>query len=101
MPRTSSRLTRLVADRRDEILAIAAQHGASNVRLIGSVARGEDQAASDIDFVVRVEPGRSVFDLARLQRDLEALLGTEVDVVSEGGLVEGDEDGLLADAVLV
>lgn len=83
-------LRRLVAEHRDEILALARQHGAHDVRLIGSVARGDERQDSDIDFLVRFEPGRSLFDQAGLLHDLEELLGVGVDVVSEGSLPDGD-----------
>ena len=73
---------------RDEILRLAAARGARNVRVFGSVARGEDDPASDIDFLVDLEPGRSLLDLGRLQRDLERLLVAKVDVVSSRGLRE-------------
>ena len=79
-------LDNLLIRERDEILRIAAQHGATNVRVFGSVARGESKEDSDVDFLVRMEPGRSVFDLAALTVDLETLLGREVDVVPDDGI---------------
>lgn len=89
-------LRELVAERRDAILELAGKHGARDVRVIGSVARGEDGPGSDVDFLVRFEAGRSLFDQAGLIYDLRQLLGVEVDVVSEGGLRE--EDPILKDA---
>lgn len=71
---------------RADVLRIAARHGASAVRVFGSVARGEADDASDIDFLVELAPGRSLFDLGALQADLEDLLGRRVDVVTERGL---------------
>jgi len=71
---------------RDEILRIAAQHGAGNVRVFGSVARGEATEASDLDFLVEMEPERSLLDLAALRNDLMDLLGREVDVVTDDSL---------------
>jgi len=71
---------------RDDILAIARTHGAKNVRIFGSAARGDDQPESDIDFLVEMEPGRSLFDLADLTSDLRGLLGRKVDVVTESSL---------------
>jgi predicted nucleotidyltransferase len=77
---------RLLKTRRKEILQIAARNGAINVRVFGSVARGENRPDSDIDFLVNLEAGRSLLDLARLLRELNALLGMPVDVVTEAGL---------------
>jgi predicted nucleotidyltransferase len=76
----------LLKARRDEILRIASRNGAVNVRVFGSVARGENTPESDIDFLVNLEAGRSLLDLARLLRELTALLGRPVDVVTEAGL---------------
>ena len=72
--------------RRNDILSIAAQHGARNVRVFGSVARGEARPDSDVDILVDMEPGRSLFDLGGLHHDLQTLLGVDVDVVTEKGL---------------
>jgi predicted nucleotidyltransferase len=71
---------------RDDILRLAAKYGARNVRIFGSVARGEAGDQSDIDLLVEFEPGRSLLDQAGLVVDLEELLGRKVDVVTEGGL---------------
>lgn len=87
--------------RRNEILSLAAQHGASNVRVFGSVARGEDDAASDIDILVDLEPGRSLFDLGGLLTDLNTLLGRDVDVVTEKGLRSALRERVLQEAVLL
>jgi predicted nucleotidyltransferase len=86
---------------RGQILTIAARHGAGNVRVFGSVARGEADAASDIDFLVDFEPGRSLLDLAALLVDLEDLLGHPVDVVTEPGLKARIRQRVLAEAVPV
>jgi uncharacterized protein len=72
--------------RRDEIVALAARYGASDVRLVGSVARGDADADSDVDLLVRLERGRSLLDLGGLLMDLQRLLGGKVDVISEGAL---------------
>ena len=72
--------------RRNDILSIAAHHGARNVRVFGSVARGEARPDSDVDFLVDMEAGRSLFDLGGLLYDLRVLLGVDVDVVTEKGL---------------
>jgi predicted nucleotidyltransferase len=79
----------LLKTRRDEILAIAARNGARNVRVFGSVARGENKPDSDIDFLINLEAGRSLLDMARLLRELQSLLGAKVDVVTEAGIVQG------------
>jgi hypothetical protein len=79
--------------RRNDILAIAAKRGARNVRVFGSVARGDERPDSDVDFLVDLEPGRSLFDLGGLHADLESLLGRPVDLVTAAGLrprVRGD-----------
>lgn len=75
-----------IYEKRDEILEIAARHGARNVRVFGSVARGEAGPDSDVDFLVSIEPGRSLLDLGALLMDLQDLLGCNVDVVTEAGL---------------
>lgn len=72
--------------KRTEILKLAAQHGAYNVRIFGSVARDEANAASDLDFLVDLEPGRSLLDLGGLLMDLQELLQRPVDVVTESSL---------------
>jgi predicted nucleotidyltransferase len=72
--------------RRGEILDYAASHGAQNVRVFGSAARGGVDATSDVDLLVEMEPGRSLLDLVGLWQDLEDLLGTHVDVLSDGGV---------------
>lgn len=85
--------------RRDEILRVAAARGARNIRVFGSVARGENDDNSDVDFLVELEPGRTLFDLSGLLLDLEALLRTPVDVVTERGLRPRIRDRVLAEAV--
>ncbi|MBM4049586.1 MAG: nucleotidyltransferase family protein [Planctomycetes bacterium] len=72
--------------KREEILRVAAKHGARNVRLFGSVVRGEFKPESDVDVLVEFEPGRSLFDHAALILELEAMLGRKVDVVTDRGL---------------
>lgn len=72
--------------KRDEILRIATRYGATNVRIFGSVARGDAEDDSDVDFLVEFEPGRSLIDHVALIQDLEDLLGVKVDVVTESAL---------------
>ena len=83
-----SKIKRLdeLREKRDAILSICARHGARNVRLFGSIVRGEADEASDIDLIVTFEPGRSLLDHAALTLELEALLGCRVDVVSDRGI---------------
>jgi uncharacterized protein len=80
----------LVDERRAEITELARRHRGRSIAVFGSVARGEDDAGSDIDFLVEFEPGSSLFDLLHLQDDLSELLGVPVDVVSAGGLKPRD-----------
>lgn len=86
-------------DRRDEIVEIARARGASRVRVFGSVARGEAIDGSDVDFLVDLEPGRSLLDLGGLLMDLQDLLERNVDVVTERGLRPRVAQQVLADAV--
>ncbi len=110
-------LDELLQSKREDILRIAAKYGAYNVRIFGSVARGEaDEQSdidrifgsvargeadeqSDIDFLMNMEPGRSLFDLGGLLSDLEDLLGCNVDVVTEDGLRDRIRDRVLKEAI--
>ncbi len=85
--------------RREEILTCAVEHGALNVRVFGSMARGESDTTSDVDLLVQMEPGRNLLDLVGLWQDLEDMLGTHVDVLSEGGVSPHLRDRIYADAV--
>lgn len=76
----------LLRQRRNEILKLASQHGASNVRVFGSAARGEANAGSDIDFLVELEPDRTLFDLGALLMDLQDLLGRKIDIVTDDSI---------------
>lgn len=76
----------IIMKKRDEILHITSMHGATNVRIFGSVARDEAASDSDIDFLVEFDSGRSLIDHVALIQDLEDLLGVEVDVVTESAL---------------
>ena len=76
----------LLKTQRAEILRIAAKHGARNVRVFGSVARGEADDDSDIDFLVDMEAGRSLLDMGGLLMELREALNRDVDVVTEQGL---------------
>ena len=85
--------------KREAILDIARRYGAHDVRLFGSVARGQNTEASDVDILVRFERGWSLFDHGGLMADLEDLLGVKVDVISEGGMRERFRSRVLDEAV--
>jgi hypothetical protein len=76
----------LRTEKRAAIVRLGEQHGASNIRVFGSVVRGENREESDIDFLVDFEKGRSLFDLIRFKLDLQDLLNVTVDVVTPGSL---------------
>ena len=88
-----------LAAHRQEILRLAARHGAKNLRIFGSIARGEERADSDVDFLVELEPGKTLFDLGGLQADLEETLGCHVDIVTEKGLRSRIHERVLREAV--
>jgi len=89
----------VLKQKREEILGIAAKYGARNVRVFGSVARGEADEKSDIDFLVELEPGRSLLDHAGFLVELQDLLGCRVDVVTEKGLRERMRERVLKEAL--
>ena len=88
-----------IRDHRDEILRLAREHGARNVRLFGSAARGEDRPDSDLDLLVDMDDGRSLVDHVALKQDLEDLLGREIDVVTERSLHPRLRERVLREAV--
>ena len=71
---------------RDEIIQISHQYGANNIRIFGSVAKGQDGPDSDVDFLVDLETGRSLLDLGGLSVKLQQFIGRKVDIVTEKGL---------------
>jgi len=85
--------------KRDEILRIATEHGASNVRVFGSLARGDHSPSSDIDILVDMDPDRSLMDLGGLLMDLQAMLDARVDVATEEMLRPKVREGALRDVV--
>jgi len=89
----------VLKEKRKEVLRLAAIHGARKVRVFGSVARGEAGPTSDIDFLVELEPGRSLLDHVALKQDLEDLLSCRVDVVTERALHWYIRDRIVAEAV--
>ena len=92
-PRRLSRLSgpvgRRLRARRREVVAAAATHGVTNLRVFGSVARGEDRPDSDVDLLADLPAGMSLFGLGRVQADLEAVLGARVDLVPAQDLKPG------------
>jgi len=84
---------------REEILALGARRGASNIRIFGSAARGEARPGSDLDLLVSFEAGRSLLDLIGLKHDVEDLINRPVDVVTDRALSPYLRDRVLAEAV--
>ncbi len=95
------RLDPLLEEKREDILRIASVHGAREVRVFGSVARGEADRESDIDFLVELETGRPLLDLGGLQMELESLFDRRVDVVTVRGLKARTRERMLREAVPV
>ena len=92
-------IAELLDAKRAEIAHIAEKHGARNVRLFGSVVRGEAKESSDVDVLVNLDEDRSLLDHIALIQDLEDLLGCKVDVVTEGALHRLLRDRILQEAV--
>ncbi len=90
---------RALASRRTEILRLAERYRTHDVRVFGSVARGEATGSSDVDLLVRTQPGCSLFDLGGLLEDLQELLGCPVDLVTEDGLKPRLRDRVLREAI--
>lgn len=89
----------LLGTKREEILRVAARRGARNLRVFGSVARGEADSESDVDLLVDLEPGRSLLDHAGLLVDLDQILGRRVDVATEQGMRPRIRERVLREAV--
>ena len=89
----------IIGSQRQQILALAAKYGAFNIRIFGSVARGQADDKSDVDFLVDMEPGRSLFDLGGLLYDLQQLLGRNIDVVTTAGLRARIKERVIKEAV--
>jgi len=92
-------LRQLIEEKREDIVSIAARHGARNVRLFGSAARGEDRPDSDVDLLVAVGTTTSSWFPAGLILDLEQILGRQVEIVTEKGLNPLIRDRVLQEAV--
>ena len=102
-PRRLSRLSgpvgQRVRRRRRDLIAAAAAHGVTNLRVFGSVARGEDHPDSDVDLLADFPPGLSLFGLGRLEADLEAILGTRIDLISAADLKPGVREHVECDLI--
>ncbi len=92
-------LQNLIQEKREDILTIAHQHGAYNIKIFGSVARGEDREDSDLDLLVEMESDRSLLDRIALMQDLEDLLGRKVEVANIRGLRDYFRSRILAEAI--
>jgi predicted nucleotidyltransferase len=92
-------LEEILKGQRGEILAIAAKYGGRNVRIFGSIARGEADAESDVDLLVEPLPGFTLLKSSAMTRELEGLLGRKVDVVSERALRDRIRDRVIKEAV--
>jgi uncharacterized protein len=97
--REKARRSITIPEIREDVRRIATAHGAGNVRLFGSTGRGEQGPSSDLDLLVDMGEGRSLFDLIALSNDLEESLGVEVDVVTEASLSPYMRDRVLDEAV--
>jgi uncharacterized protein len=92
-------LEELLKEKREAILRICAKHGARNVRVFGSVARGEADVQSDVDLIVQFDPERSLLDHAALWLELQDLLGCKLDVVSDRGIKPRIRERVLREAI--
>jgi len=90
-------LRTLQQEKRSAIVKLGLEHGATSIRVFGSVARGDNQETSDVDLLVEFEKGRTLFDLIDLRLDLRDLLGVEVDIVTPNSL-RYLRDAVLAEA---
>ncbi len=89
----------LIRELREAILSLAARHGAREVRLIGSFARGEARPDSDVDLLVSWDEGTSLLDQAALMLELEELLGRKVDIASDGWVRASIRESVYRDAI--
>jgi hypothetical protein len=92
---------KILRENRDEILRIAAGHGGQDLRIFGSWARGEARPDSDIDILVKLDPGHSLLDLIAIEQDLEDLLGCKIDVLTEASISPYIREQVLKDAVRI
>ena len=92
-------LSKTLSNKREEILRITTAHGATNLRVFGSVSRGEATDKSDLDLLINLEPGRTLLDIIAIKQDLEDLLGCAVDVVTENAVSPYIREQILKEAV--
>ena len=92
-------IDKVLKDNREEVFRIASIHGARNIRVFGSLARGEAGPDSDVDILVTLEPGRSLLDIIAIKQELEDLLNCEVDVVTEAAISPYIREQVLKEAV--
>ena len=90
---------RRVRRHRQDLVTAAAAYGVSNLRVFGSVARGEDHADSDVDLLADFPPGLSLFGLGRLEADLEGILGTRVNLIPAADLKPGVRERVEPDLI--
>ena len=89
----------LIRKQRENILKIAKAHGATNIKIFGSYARGDEQPGSDIDLLVELEPGRSLLDIIAIKHDIEDMINRRVDVVTAGALSPYIREEIMTEAI--
>jgi hypothetical protein len=92
-------IEKTLLERREEILQIAAHYGARDVRVFGSRARGEANPGSDLDLLIKLDPGRTLLDMVAIKQDIEDILGCKVDVVTENAVSRYIRERVLSEAV--
>ena len=99
MKNISIKIIDLLQSKREQIIAIAAKHGASNIRVFGSVARGKATNTSDLDLLIDLDPEQSLFSLIALKQELEEILNCQVDLAEPHSLHQLIRDRVLQEAV--
>lgn len=92
-------VSNIIKNRREDIVKITKKYGAKNVRVFGSMSRGEEDMDSDLDIIVEMEQGSSLLDIIAIKQDIEELLGRKVDVVTEASISPYIRDEVLKEAV--